>query len=209
MNIRCAKAFDKTAELSKQAFKYPLILTAALLCCSVSIAQVGPSSEKKPTQVGPLDSGSKVQLTDQSFVEKAALGGLGEVEVSKLAVEKTTNKKIKKFASTMITDHEKSNIKLKQIATTNRLSLPAGLTSDQQKLLAELKALSGENFDRAYVDIMKKDHDTTVGLFDNAAGEAKLNPELRVFANQALPALRGHQKTAHALIDMNTKPKAK
>lgn len=201
MNMR------RTNEFGKPALKYPLILIAAFACCSVSIAQVGPSNDKKPTQAGPMDSAAKVQLTDQSFVEKAALGGMGEVEVSKLAVEKTSNKKIKKFASTMVSDHEKSNIKLKQIATTNRLSLPSALTADQQKLLAELKSLSGESFDRAYVDIMKKDHDTTVGLFDNAAGEAKLNPELRVFANQALPVLRGHQKTAHALISTNTKPK--
>lgn len=196
-------------ELSKSTLKFPFIIISALaisLASLPTLAQVGPTAPKKPTEVGATDSSAKEKLTDRSFVEKAATGGLAEVEISKLAVEKSTNKKIKKFAATMVKDHEQTNIKLKQIATTNRLPMPGALSGDQQKLLTELRSLSGDNFDHSYVDIMKKDHDTTVGLFDNAAGEATLSPELRVFANQALPMLRGHQKHAHALSDIKTKP---
>jgi hypothetical protein len=50
---------------------------------------------------------------------------------------------------------------------------------------------------------MKKSQDTTVALFDNAAGEPTLNVELRVFANQTLPALRSRQKNTHTLIETN------
>lgn len=191
--------------LDYRIFRLVFLATAVALSpllCNFSIAQPAPIPiNKKPTTIVPQDSSSKEKLTDSTFVEKAAAGGLAEVELSKIAVNKTQNKKIRKFAETMIKDHDAANAKLKQIASANHLQIPAKINTEQQKMLSELQSLSGADFDQTYVDIMKKDHDTTVGLFDNAAGEATLNAELRVFANQTLPTLRAHQKHAHALSD--------
>jgi putative membrane protein len=88
---------------------------------------------------------------------------------------------------------------LKQLANSNRQPIPATLSGEQKKILADLNSLSGDDFDRSYVDLIKKNHDTTVALFDNAAREATLNADFRVFANQTLPLLREHQKHSHAL----------
>jgi putative membrane protein len=181
--------------------KFPLFVIAALVISVATLAQISPTTQKKTIEVAPTDSSAKEKLTDSSFVEKAALAGLAEVEISKLAVAKSSNKKIDKFAANMIKDHESANTKLKQLATANRLSIPNVLSAEQKKILADLNNLAGEDFDRAYVDLMKKNHDTTVALFDNAAGEATLNPDFRVFANKTLPLLREHQKHAHALVN--------
>ncbi len=189
---------------SGMTLKFPLFFIAALVISVAALAQINATPQKKSVDVAPTDSSAKEKLTDSSFVEKAALGSLAEVEMSKVAASKTTNKKIANFAKAMIKDHAQANTKLKQLASDHRLPVPSALSGEQQKMLTGLQSLSGDDFDRTYVDIMRKDHDTTVALFDNAAGEATLSPDLRVFANQTLPLLRGHQKHAHAL--MNTAP---
>lgn len=181
--------------------KFPLFVIAALVISAAALAQINPSAHRKAIEVAPTDSSAKEKLTDSSFIEKAALGGLAEVELSKLAVAKSSNKKIDKFATNMIKDHELANAKLKQLANSNRLPLPATLSGEQKKIIADLNSLSGDDFDRSYVDLIKNNHDTTVALFDNAAREATLNADFRVFANQTLPLLREQQKHSHALAN--------
>jgi putative membrane protein len=176
-----------------------LFAAASLSISAIAVQPAASPGPSKPSEIPPHDNSVKEKLTNASFVAKAATGGMTEVEISKIAAEKSTNKKIKKFANSMVKDHETANTKLKEIATANRLDIPARLDPAHQKMVDELKSLSGAQLDQTYVNLMKKDHDTTVALFDNAAGEPTLLPELRVFANKALPTLREHQKHAHAL----------
>ena len=170
-------------------------------------APAGATSPTGPVETLPTDAAAKEKLTDSEFVKMAASANLAEIEVAKLAETHSSNKKIKAFAKRMIKDHEAINASLKQVATSNRLQLPSAPASVHTQMIADLAKLSGDDFDRAFVDITKKSHDRTVGLFDNAAGETTLNADLRVFANKQLPMLRDHQKRGHALIQANTATK--
>lgn len=183
------------------------IAMAMVLVTSAGIASAdllnGRSSGDKPALPQPPDSAAKARLNDASFVEQATVGGMAEIEYSKLAMKKTKNAKLRSFAEQMVKDHETAGIKLKQIAETRRIPVPKTLDAEHQKTLAELQGLSGEQFDRTYVNVMKRDHDTTVGLFDNAADESGLSDEFRSFATQTLPILRMHQQHAHGLSDID------
>ena len=199
------KKITKSHSTFKSTLAYPLTVAVGLAFAFSAVAQTSPMPQNAPkttpSDMGPHDSSAKEKLTDASFVQKVAAGSMAEVELSKIAASKSSNAKIKQFAAMMVKDHEATNKKLKQIATGKNLAVPATLGSDQQKMLGELRSLSGDEFDRTYVDIMKKDHDTTVGLFDNAAGESALDPALRAFATETLPTLREHQKRAHGLVE--------
>lgn len=174
-----------------------LVFGSQLVAQTTVPGAASPSTSETMTKDGALKS----KIDDKSFVEIAATGGLAEIEMAKLAKGKSRNDKILEFADMMLRDHEAMGAKLRKVATANQLSIPTALTDDQQKMLTELKTKSGEQFDRMYVDVMRKEHDATVGLFDNAAGEVKLNPQLRTFATEALGLLREHQRRAHALVN--------
>ncbi|HEY3699143.1 MAG TPA: DUF4142 domain-containing protein [Spongiibacteraceae bacterium] len=176
---------------------------AAAIAISIATgpdANAGAQTSATPSTVVPQDSSVKEKLTDNSFVEKAALSNMKELELSKLALEKSQNQKVKKFAQTIVKNSSAAIAQLKTVAAPYRLEVPQQLNAEHRQMVTEMQQLSGAKFDETYADLMKKGEDTTVGLFDNAAGEATLNAELRVFAHNQLPVLRQNQKLAHALI---------
>ena len=56
------------------------------------------------------------RVDDRRFLQDATMGGLHEVALGKLAVEKGSSDAVKQFGQKMIDDHVKANDELKQIA---------------------------------------------------------------------------------------------
>lgn len=167
---------------------------------AIAFASPGIADSKSvPTAVPPADSSIKEKLTDSSFIEKATLNFMKDTELSKLALLKSQNKKLKRFSQQILDDSIRTIAQLKTIAATQRIDIPQTLNASQRQMISQVQQLSGEQFDATYVDLMKKAQDSNVGLYDNAAGESTLNVDLRVFANKQLPWLRKNQKSAHAL----------
>src|SRR5437773_1422086 len=84
-------------------------------------ATQGMSSKTESTgkmAAGALTSG------DRKFVEKAATGGMMEVQLGQLAQEKASNEQVKEFAARMAQDHAKANDELKQLATSKGANVP-------------------------------------------------------------------------------------
>lgn len=139
--------------------------------------------------------GGDAPVTDEAFVIKAASGGMFEVESSKLAKASAKADDVKKFAEKMITDHEKANKELTEIAKKANLGLPTKLLDEHQKLLDQVKNAKGEGFDRAYMDTQVKAHEEAVDLFSSASKSLK-NAELKAFAEKTLPVIKEHYEHA-------------
>ncbi len=138
-------------------------------------------------------TGRMGQLTasDYKFAKTAAVGGAMEVNLGKLASEKSTNPSVQQFGQKMVADHGKAGEQLTQIATKFGATLPTALSTAQQKEVEKLGALSGEAFDKEYVDMMVKDHKKDLKEFQDAAKNAS-NPELKEFAQTTSQTIQGH-----------------
>jgi putative membrane protein len=99
----------------------------------------------------------------------------------------------------MVKDHLAIGKELKVAATGSGVAVPQGVDQAHTDLLQKLSKLSGREFDAAYVNVMKQDHDSAIALFENAAGDNSLSSELREFATRSLEKLRSHQLQAHNL----------
>lgn len=168
-----------------------------------------PAAANAPAnQAGAEDSEVKEKLTDVSFVEKAAQGGLTEVELARVAIERSKNAKVRQFAQRMLKDHTAMYSGLKTVAQDNRITVPDQLDDTNAQLVSKLKQIPAAEFDAVYVEQMKTSNDLNVGLFQNAAGEPTLNVQLRVFANKSLAQLNDHQKRAHGLSNTDRNKQA-
>lgn len=136
--------------------------------------------------------------SDTMFVKKAARGGLAEVELGQLAAQKGSSEEVKKFGQRMVDDHSKANDELKQVAAQKHIDLPTEPSAKDKATKARLEKLSGEQFDRAYMADMVKDHRTDVAEF---AHESKMGKDeaVKSFAQQTLPTLREHLKQAEQI----------
>ena len=129
--------------------------------------------------------------THDNFWTEAAIGGMAEVELGRLASTKAQNAEVKKFGEMMVADHSKANDELKSIAAKNHITLPTSLDPSHQATLQKMQGLSGAEFDRAYVEDMVEDHEEDVQAFEKQSKDNS-DPEAKAFAEKTLPTLRKH-----------------
>lgn len=147
---------------------------------------------------------SQLGAVDRHFIRKAGEGGLAEVELGKLAAEKGQSEEVKKFGQRMVDDHSKANDQLKQLAESKGVALPTTLDAQDKATKARLEKLSGEQFDRAYMSDMVKDHTKDVSEFQKVSKTAK-DPDVKNFASQTLPTLEDHLKEARTIAPKERK----
>jgi putative membrane protein len=137
----------------------------------------------------------------QDFVNKVAVSDMFEIQSSQLALtEKQPDKDTKPFAQRMVKDHQKTTGELKKLVDSGKVQakLPTALDSDHQKLLDELKAKTGKEFDQSYDQIQVKAHQDAVALFEAYAKDGD-NADLKKWAAATLPHLKQHLKMAQKL----------
>jgi putative membrane protein len=135
---------------------------------------------------------------DHNFVMDAAMGGLMEVELGRIAAQKGASEAVKQFGQRMVDDHSNANQELMSLASSKGMTLPTALDDKHQKDVAKLSAMSGAEFDRAYAKMMLKDHEKDVKEFERQSTRGG-DPELRAFATKTLPTLQEHLQMARAL----------
>lgn len=135
-------------------------------------------------------------VSDKTFVDKAAEGGMAEVKLSKLAMDKSDSTEVKQFARKMVEDHTKASVELKQIAEKKSIPMPAAMDAEHQKIYDQLSKLSGPAFDKEYMRAMASDHDEAVKLFKQQS-ESGQDAELKSFAMKTLPVIERHDDMAH------------
>lgn len=132
---------------------------------------------------------------DAEFAVNAAEGGMLEVQLGELAQQNATSPKVKEFGQMMVTDHSKANDELKELAKTKNIALPAALGTERKNKYEELRAKKGNEFDKAYIDYMIKDHKEDIDEFREQSKEGK-DADIKAWAGGKLPTLEHHLQMA-------------
>ena len=135
------------------------------------------------------------QSGDQTFVKKAAEGGMAEVELGRLAQQNGQSAEVKSFGQRMVDDHSKANDELKAIAQKENITLPTMLDAKDKALHTRLSKLHGEQFDKAYMQAMVSDHKTDVNEFRKESTSGA-DPQVKAWAAKTLPTFEDHLKLA-------------
>ena len=137
-------------------------------------------------------------ITPNGFMTGAAYSGMAEVEAGKMAVSKTKNAEVKQFAQQMIAEHTRANNELKQLAAKKSAALPTDLDAAHKAMAENMSKLSGDEFDREYMNGQVADHEKTVALFQGQA-DGGTDADAKAFAAKTLPALKMHLEMARKL----------
>ncbi|HZB44739.1 MAG TPA: DUF4142 domain-containing protein [Pyrinomonadaceae bacterium] len=199
--------------MSKNTFSGAMLFlgACALLALTVFAGASGASGTQNSNSSttenanagGPRSHGSGKMTSDHKFAMEAAMGGMMEVELGRLAASKGASDEVKQFGQRMVDDHSKANSELMQIASGKGMTLPTAPDAKHQSGIQKLSALSGEKFDKEYVKMMVKDHKKDVAAFEKEASGG-MDAELKAFAASTLPTLREHLQMIQRINDKMT-----
>lgn len=164
------------------------VAASLLLFGGLAIAQMNNPANSKSTTSG-------VSAADRHFMDKAARGGMAEVELGQLAEKNASSQEVKDFGKRMVTDHSKANDELKQLAEKQDVTLPTTLDAKDQATKNELSKLQGDAFDKAYMKDMVMDHKKDIAEFKHESIVAH-DPGLKSWVGNTLPTLESHLREA-------------
>jgi putative membrane protein len=139
-------------------------------------------------------------ISAAEFAKKAGAAGAAEVEMGKLGAKKATNAEVKAYAQKMVADHTKANKELMAAAKAKGLEVPTEPDLIHKGMREKFERQGADaDFNEDFMEQMVRDHEATVKLFQTAANDTTLDPELRALAKKTLPTLQQHLEDARAL----------
>ena len=130
------------------------VMVATVLICGCSKNEV---AKPEPSTVGTGGAGADVK-SDDDFIKDVAAKNMAEIELSRMALTKTTNANIKIFAQQLIDDHGAAAEKLKSVVAAHSIAWPNQLDDKHRETANELAKKQGVDFEREYLKAMIEGH---------------------------------------------------
>ncbi|HET6208708.1 MAG TPA: DUF4142 domain-containing protein [Terracidiphilus sp.] len=207
--------------ISKRTVRTMWLCSPVLLLGTAVLAQAPPSggaqqpnmpSQQQPNApgaypgAGPGTAPTEQDFGEKAFVSKALQGGEAEVELGKLAQEKSQSADVKQFAQKMVSDHSQMGEKwFKPVAQQMGVSEPKGPSKKDKKLIEKLQGLSGPQFDTEYIQAMVKDHKEDLKDFRDQAQSAQ-NPAVKQIAEQGQKIISMHLQLIEQIAQAHNVP---
>jgi putative membrane protein len=175
--------------------KRELKVLAAVLLAAVSIAAC---SRERSVEAARDDRTPIVSPAAQDFLMKAAEGDLSEIEMARIALQKSSNKDVRDYANMMQSDHTRALEDLTDLMKDKNVSQPGRVPPDVQKDIDIMNGLSGPEFDREFINRMVEDHKKTIEMFQERAAVVQ-DRDVKKYAEDLLPKLEMHLEKGQRL----------
>lgn len=143
-------------------------------------------------------------LTDPQIASVAVTANQIDVNYGKIAMEKSSNADVKKFAETMIKDHndiikQAVNLATKLNVTPESNSTTQSLLDGEKSMTDTLNSKSGAAFDKAYAENEAAYHNAVVNAVKTVLIPNTQNAELKSLLESVVPLLDHHLEMAREL----------
>jgi putative membrane protein len=159
--------------------KTKIRVVSQLYILALVIGAISLTGAVRAAETAPTGGSSSLSDKDKTFMKKAAKGGMMEVVMGQVAEQKAQSEDVKSFGKRMVTDHSKANDELKSIASKKGFQLPS-------------KEHTGKwTSDKAYIDMMVKDHEKDLAEFKEEANSGS-DPDVKKFADDTAKVIQEH-----------------
>lgn len=184
-------------------------LLAALTVSAFGLAAV-PAAAQTPMTKTPTEASANASALDKSdakLLGEIAQGNMAEVTAGQLALEKSQDASVKKFAQQMVDDHGAALKEVQALAASKNTKLPDSPDLKHKTMATGMKALKGNTFDSQYAKRAGVgDHEATVALLKKTQAEAR-DADLKALAGKMLPTVEHHLTMARELAATKTASK--
>jgi putative membrane protein len=144
-------------------------------------------------------SASQLRRADEGMLRDIAQANLAEIETGRIALDKSKDDQVRKFAQQMVDDHTAAMEEVQQLAQAKGVTLPDGPDLKHKTVATALKALRGDTFDKQYMSQAGVgDHQRTHDLLQKTQRDAT-DADLKSLASKMLPVVHGHLTEAEQI----------
>jgi len=166
-------------------------LSFGMQSCKNEPKQEDPKEVAEDENEAKFDDVNEDKEKDSDYLVAAAEVDMKEIELGKLAQQKSTNADVKALGKMMVEQHEKASAETKALAAKKNITLPASLTEKGQDAFKDLNDKTGHDFDKAYTDKMVEGHEKMIEKMEKASEKAE-DADIRMWAANMIPTLRKH-----------------
>ena len=163
----------------------------AAVTAAASLQSCAPKREKA------YNARTNVDANGLAFIKEAHEGGLTEIAASKIAEKNSTNKEVTDFATMMVKMHTDAMGAIDTLADVKYVFLKDSVNHDHKVLLDSLAKKTGAEFDKAYIEMMVKDHDAAKELYEMSI--TSNYTDIRAVSEKMLPIVKAHLEKAEEI----------
>jgi putative membrane protein len=175
------------------------LVLAALIALPAAQAQqpaLAPTHSPVRARVAPLDDPTIVAIFDAA--------NSWDIETSQLALEKSRNKEVRRFATMMVHDHKAVRQLGRDLARKLGVTpTPPGkdfaLAQDHEAIMKTLRSAKGKAFDGAYIGHEVSYHQAVIDAVTGQLLPATKNAELRELETKVAPNFQAHLAAGKAV----------
>lgn len=160
-----------------------------LTLTGLALVFLGAGCQQIKQQAGRIESDS------HDFLRRAAQSHMTAVHLGQLAQRHGASEQVRQLGATVERDHNSGYQRLSDLALRKQIALPKGLDGEHQSVVQRFESLSGEAFDRAYVQHEIEANQQMLETYKRQAESGK-DKEVRQYATDMLPEMGGHLEVA-------------
>jgi putative membrane protein len=151
----------------------------------------------------PKDAPSVDQPATKTYLREAAIADMFGVESGKLALDKASREEVRQFARLTIDQRSAGLRKLRDMTSSAQLEsqMPKTVDKVHESKLEELRSVQGAEFDRTYLDMQVKAHETALTLH-SAYARATQDGPLKSYADETAALIERHLTELRSLAKL-------
>ncbi len=182
------------------------LAAAVFMAGAIAIAQQPPGggmqnpgsqAPTQPSQTEPtmptetMPSSSSQSFGDMDFLHKTLEDDLAQEQMGQLAAQKSQSDDVKQFGQKMAQIHQQLTDQITPVAKKLGVDQPRQPSKKDRQEIEKMQALSGADFDTAFIRAMLKDQQDDLKAFKNEA-ESSHDPTMQQLAKMDEPVLNQH-----------------
>jgi putative membrane protein len=145
------------------------------------------------------EDGRSLNDADETFVEKAALSNMTEIEFGQMAATNGNDQMVRDFGQHMVNAHTTAQNELRNIANDyNDIDWPEELDQQHQQMRQQLMNMTGYSFDSLYMKSQVMDHEATRTVFETEVNGGT-EQSVKSYASKYLPHIEEHLQKADSI----------
>jgi putative membrane protein len=173
-------------------------LLTAIGCILLAIPGLAGCNRDRGVEAAQENRTPSVTPAAQDFMRKATETDLSDIDMARLALQKSHNSDVRDFASMIQNDLTAALKDLSDLMKDKGVSQPKIAPADARQDAGRMAGLAGPEFDREFINTMVADQQKAVEMFRDQIGIA-MDADVKQYAEGRLPKLEMHLEKAQRL----------